>query len=108
MGFKLISIDIFQTLADVSSIQTEVMQTFLGDDYTPEFGEMVWDLASEKILEYFSEHIAENKTFVTVKAIFAICYSEVFRQLDIEVRVTALLLFSIFAHVLSSCCCDPV
>jgi len=84
MTFKLISIDIFQTLTDVSSIQEDIMRKFLGDNYTPALSKIGWNLASEKILEYFSEHIAENTTFVTVKTIFALCYSEVFRQLNID------------------------
>jgi len=84
MNFKLISIDIFQTLVDVSTIQEHIWRIFLGNAYSPELGAKGGDLASDKILEYFSKHIAQHSTFVTVKSIFSYCYSEVFKELNIN------------------------
>lgn len=84
MNLKLISVDIFQTLVDVSSIQEQIWRIFLKEDYTLTLCSKGGDLASEKILDYFSKHIAETSTFMSVKSIFSLCYSEVFDEMDID------------------------
>jgi len=84
MQFKLISLDIFQTLVDVTSIKEKIWRIFLNGNYSSELAKRGWDLATQKILDYFSIEIIEKAEFETVKSVFSKCYLEVFQKINID------------------------
>lgn len=84
MHYKLISLDIFQTLVDVSSINDKIWRIFLNDNYSSEIAKTGGDFVIERILDYFSREIIEKAEFETVKSVFSKCYSEIFRKLNID------------------------
>ena len=84
MQFKLISLDIFQTLVDVTSIKEKIWRIFLNGKYSSESAKAGWDFATERVLDYFSREIIEKAEFETVKSVFSKCYSEVFLKFNID------------------------
>ena len=84
MHFKLISLDIFQTLVDVTSIQEKIWRIFLNGKYSSERAKAGWNFATKRILDYFSRELVEKTEFETVKSVFSKCYYEVFLKFNID------------------------
>ncbi len=81
---KIVSSDMFQTLANVNSRKEAVWRVFLKDRYTTELAEAYWDLSTKLLFDYFEQHISRSDNFITVKAIFSKCYSHMFSQIKLD------------------------
>ena len=84
MDIKLISLDIFQTLVDLHSIKHTIWRIFLKEDYSYEYAEKLWDMGTIWLIDYFNNEIIRDKTFRSVKSIYATCYKQLFRELHID------------------------
>lgn len=84
MTFELISVDLFQTLVDVASIREKVWQIFLGERYSFDRAKKGWDFTAEKILNFFSNEIAEKVEFETVKSVFSRTHAAAFQKFGID------------------------
>lgn len=78
--YKVISVDMFQTLVDVSSRQYEVFKRILGDLYDKVLAEECWEEANKILSDCLKKYITQSTSFYTIKAIFEICYQELFPQ----------------------------
>lgn len=84
MHFQLISLDLFQTLIDVTSINDKIWRIILSDNYSSESAQLGGDFLTKRILDYFSKEIIEKTEFETVKSVFSKCYSEYFLKFNID------------------------
>jgi putative hydrolase of the HAD superfamily len=82
--YKLISFDMFQTLVDVNTQKDTVMKTVLGDDYSVEKGELLWNDANRFVFSYFHKLQTSTENFVEVLRIFEQCYAELFPKYHVE------------------------
>jgi hypothetical protein len=51
--FNVVSLDMFGTLADLSSVKYLVWQQFLQDKYTKDLADEYWNLATDYLFEYY-------------------------------------------------------
>jgi len=79
-NFKVISLDMFQTLVDVNSRRHNVWRKILGDSYSPDFAEECWEAANKLVFGYFNKFVGEEKQFYNTKYIFQKCYEELFAE----------------------------
>jgi putative hydrolase of the HAD superfamily len=84
MEFKLISIDVFQTLVDVPSIEEKVWKIFLKEKYSPIIAKKGSDYIGKRILNYFSREVLEKNKFETVKFVYSRYFSEAFQKFHID------------------------
>jgi putative hydrolase of the HAD superfamily len=84
MKFQLISVDVFQTIVDVPSIEEKVLNIFLKDRYSAVIAEKVWNFIRKRVLNYFSKVVVETREFETVKFVFSRYFLEAFQKFDIE------------------------
>lgn len=76
--FKIVSLDMFQTLVDVNSRRHHVWKRILGEAYNEQFVEECWSEANKLVFGYFSKYVCEEKDFYSVKQVFEKCYRELF------------------------------
>jgi putative hydrolase of the HAD superfamily len=84
MEFKLISVDVFQTLVDVPSIEEKAWKIFLGGKYSPIITKKGSDYIGKRILNYFSREVLEKNKFETVKSVYSRFFSEAFQKFDVD------------------------
>lgn len=103
MNFKVVSLDMFQTLVDVNSRRHQVFKKILGDSYSPIFAEECWDDANKILVKYFSKYVNEQGAFYNTKYIFENCYKELFsvKGIQFEPKIGAEILAS--EHGYSDC-----
>jgi FMN phosphatase YigB (HAD superfamily) len=77
--FSVVSVDMFRTLAELENVERTVWREILKDRYTPELAAECTERASNDMFNYIPED-----GFVTVKAIFAACFADLFRKSGIE------------------------
>jgi FMN hydrolase / 5-amino-6-(5-phospho-D-ribitylamino)uracil phosphatase len=81
---KVISVDLFRTLAMVDDGYSYVWQTFLQDRYEPELGQKYWDRTTEILLARLDEAAAVLEPFKTTGAIFAESYAQCFQEIGLQ------------------------
>ncbi len=99
---KIVSSDMFQTLANVNSRKEAVWRTFLKDQYTAQRADAYWDLSTKLLFDYFEEHISKSDNFITVKTIFSKCYSNVFAQINLDFDPIEAASILAYQHTLSA------
>jgi putative hydrolase of the HAD superfamily len=82
--YKLISLDMFQTLVDVNTQKERVMKAILGGDYSLEKGDSLWMDANHFVFSYFHRLHSGPESFVEILRIFEQCYAELFSKYDVE------------------------
>ena len=82
--YKLISFDMFQTLVDVNTQKDTVLKTVLGDDYSVEKGELLWNDANRFVFSYFHKLHTSTESFVEVLRIFEQGYAELFSKYHVN------------------------
>jgi HAD superfamily hydrolase (TIGR01549 family) len=82
--FKIISVDMFQTLVDVNSRREHVWKKILGDVYSQHFAKECWEEANKVIFSHFNKYVSEEQCFRSTKYIFEKCYEEVFPQKGVK------------------------
>jgi len=80
---KVISIDLFRTLAKADINYDFVWRTFLGEKYTDELGRLYWDRTSEILFENLEAAAACLEPFKTTREIFAETYSACFKEIGL-------------------------
>jgi len=83
--YKVVSVDMFGTLADLTSVRENVWQEILGEGYTPVLAEEYWDRASNLLYEFFETKIRKEGQYVPPKLMFSQCYSVLFAETGIDV-----------------------
>jgi putative hydrolase of the HAD superfamily len=83
--YKLISFDMFQTLVDVNTQKDAVMKTVLGDDYSVEKGELLWNDANRFVFSYFQRPNNSREGFVEVLRVFEQCYAELSPKYNVKI-----------------------
>lgn len=87
--YKLISFDMFQTLVDVNTQKDAVMKAVLGDGYSAEKGDALWNDANRFVFSYFHRLPDPPEHFVEVLKIFEQCYAELFPRYDVKIDPVA-------------------
>jgi FMN hydrolase / 5-amino-6-(5-phospho-D-ribitylamino)uracil phosphatase len=81
---KIVSVDMFGTLADTDSIRYHVWREFLKDKYTDQLVEKYWDRATEILYKYYETLAMDNERHYSVKNSFGLAYSEVFHEIGLD------------------------
>lgn len=81
---KIVSTDMFQTLADVTSRKQVVWRTFLKEQYTDQLADEYWAMATRLLFDYFEEHISQSSDYISVKTIFCACLANAFSQIPLD------------------------
>jgi putative hydrolase of the HAD superfamily len=76
--YKVISVDMFQTLIDVNSRRHYVFKRILGDLYDEALAEDYWEEANIILSNCIKKYIEQSDSFYSVKAVFENCYYELF------------------------------
>ncbi len=78
--YNIISVDMFGTLVDLSSINQPVWKEILGKEYTPQLAEKYWNAGSKKVLKFFENEILEKGKYIPPRVMFEQCYAELFPE----------------------------
>src|SRR5215831_14184229 len=81
-AIQLVSIDLFDTLVDVSTGRHTLWQTFLGETSTPARVEQAWALTNQ-VLFTALDHLNTTATYQSLHALLQACYTEVFARLQV-------------------------
>jgi FMN phosphatase YigB (HAD superfamily) len=80
---KLLSIDIFQTLVDITPNKFELWKKILGNNFSENNAQKGWDLATKYIFTLLQE-IEYSNNFLRLESIFEQAYLKVFSELCIN------------------------
>jgi HAD superfamily hydrolase (TIGR01549 family) len=84
--FKLICVDMFQTLVDIYPRRFEAGRRILGRHYTPELAQQCWDEVTKLIVGYFRQKPVENSAFHNVKYVFETCYRQLWLEKGFDIN----------------------
>jgi FMN phosphatase YigB (HAD superfamily) len=82
--FKIVSLDMFQTLVDVNSIRYETWKRILKENYTVELADRCWIEANKLVFDYFNNYDKGEQVFLNVKTVFENCYKKLFTEFEIK------------------------
>jgi len=82
--FKVVSVDMFGTLVDISSVRYSVWSTFLGDRYTPELADKCWERGSALLSQQIEGKVVNGRQYIPPRAIFEMIYSELFAEIGLD------------------------
>ena len=77
--FRVVSVDMFRTLVDLSSVEDVIWHILLKDKYTVALAEKYSSHVGNSLFKY----LPQNK-FSSVKSIFMACFTELFSSIGIE------------------------
>jgi 2-haloalkanoic acid dehalogenase type II len=81
--FSVVSVDMFGTLVDVSSVRYLVWQSFLKDRYSEELVDLYWERANDLVFQHYNQAIQQRK-YIPPKIIFETMYSELFAEIGLD------------------------
>jgi 2-haloalkanoic acid dehalogenase type II len=81
-AIQLVSVDLFDTLVDLSTGRHALWQTFLGETSTPARVEQAWTLANQ-VLFTSLDQINTASTYQSLHTVLQACYTEVFAHLQV-------------------------
>jgi putative hydrolase of the HAD superfamily len=81
-AIQLVSLDLFDTLVDVSTGRHALWQTFLGETSTPILVEQAWALTNQ-VLSTALDQLSTTATYQSLRAVLQACYTEVFARLQV-------------------------
>src|SRR5262245_31309706 len=81
-AIQLVSIDLFDTLVDVSTGRHTLWQTFLGKTSTPARVEQAWALTNQVLFTPLDQ-LNTTATYQSLHAVLQACYTEVFACLQV-------------------------
>jgi 2-haloalkanoic acid dehalogenase type II len=79
---QLVSVDLFNTLVDLSTDRHTLWQTFLGETSTPARIEQAWTLSTERLFTVLDQ-INATAMYQSLHTVFQACYTEVFAHLQV-------------------------
>jgi putative hydrolase of the HAD superfamily len=80
---KVISVDLFRTLAKMDDGYEQVWRTFLGDKYTDELARRYWDGTSEVLFNNLDTAANRPEQFKTMRDIFSASYAQFFKEINL-------------------------
>jgi FMN hydrolase / 5-amino-6-(5-phospho-D-ribitylamino)uracil phosphatase len=83
-AIRVISIDLFRTLAMVDDGYRTVWQAFLGDRFTPQLGKQYWDRTTEIVMAKLDAAAAAPEPFKTTAAIIEESYALSFKEIGLD------------------------
>jgi 2-haloalkanoic acid dehalogenase type II len=81
-AIELVSVDLFDTLVDLSTGRHTLWQTFLGETSTPARIEHAWTLTTQ-VLFTALDQLNATATYQSLHAMLQACYTEVFARLQV-------------------------
>ena len=81
-AIQLVSVDLFDTLVDLSTERHALWQTFLGETSTPARVEQAWALTTQVLFTALAQ-INATSTYQSLHAVLQACYTEVFAHLQV-------------------------
>ena len=81
-AIRLVSVDLFDTLVDLSTGRHALWQTFLGETSTPARVEQAWALTTQMLFTALDQ-INATSTYQSLHAVLQACYTEVFTRLQV-------------------------
>lgn len=81
--YKVVSLDLFQTLVDVESRSQYIWKRILESNYTDELWKYYSELAHQEIISKFHNNLCLNDSFLTMSEIFFQCFSDLFNRENI-------------------------
>jgi FMN hydrolase / 5-amino-6-(5-phospho-D-ribitylamino)uracil phosphatase len=81
---KIISVDMFGTLANTDSIKYEVWREFLKDKYSDQLAETYWNRATEVLYKYYEKLACDRGHFYLTRKSFELAYAELFREIGLD------------------------
>ena len=81
-AIQLVSVDLFDTLVDVSTGRHALWQTFLGETSTPTRVEQAWALTNQ-VLFTALDQLNTTATYQSLHAVLQACYTAVFARLQV-------------------------
>ena len=81
-AIQLVSVDLFDTLVDLSSGRHALWQTFLGETSTPARLEQAWTLSTQVLFTTFDQ-INATSMYQSLHAVLQACYTAVFARLQV-------------------------
>jgi HAD superfamily hydrolase (TIGR01509 family) len=93
-NFKVISVDMFETLVNVDSRKYCVWRKILGESFTEQAADRYWKKANKLLFGFLYNYEFPGQKFYTSKAIFEKCFFEVFQenQINFDPKMAACLL----------------
>lgn len=82
--FKLICIDMFQTLVDVNTRTYYIWKRILKDNYSEHLKEQCIKLATTKVVNHFHNQVSGQDTFFNLKTLFEPCFVEISKEIGIN------------------------
>jgi hypothetical protein len=77
--FRVVSVDMFRTLVDLGSVEERMWRMILGDRFSESLVRECADRATNSMFNYLPQ-----EGFISVKAMFAACFAELFDSIGIE------------------------
>jgi len=83
--FKVISLDMFQTIVDLNTRRDVIWKKILEERYTKELQEEYWVTINGYIFENFHKHSSSNEEFMKIRNIFEVYYDMAFKELKSDI-----------------------
>jgi len=81
--YKVICIDMFQTLVDIGARSKNVWKRILGDNYTEDLWKKYSTMSSKNIVNKFHEEHSISSEFLTLRCIFESSFAKIFNSEDV-------------------------
>ncbi len=81
---KVISLDLFGTLVDVSSIKYTIWREFLSDRFTETLADTYWNRAIELVFKNYEILAMNTERFFPARRSFELAYAELFQEINLE------------------------
>ena len=81
-AIQLVSVDLFDTLVDLSTGRHTLWHTFLGESSTPARVEQAWALTTQMLFTALDQ-LNATATYQSLHAVLQACYTEVFARLQV-------------------------
>jgi HAD superfamily hydrolase (TIGR01509 family) len=78
--FKVISVDMFETLVNVDSRKYCVWRKILGESFTEQYADQCWEKANKLLFGFLNNYEFPGQRFYTSKSIFEKCFFAIFKE----------------------------
>lgn len=85
-NISIVSVDMFQTLVDVSSRRYRLWKRLLNKKYSMHLAEEYWSLATELIFKNYDELFRRGKEFISCRAIMEMSFRELFLEVGLNLN----------------------
>ena len=82
--YNVVSVDMFGTLANVSSTRELVWKGILKDFYKQDLAESCWDRTTELLFELYEDRIVGKRQNIPLKELYKECYAKLFAEKELD------------------------